>query len=129
MAWSIPRGNVKNSRRQMRSQNTLEKRLQYIEGLTGGGVSAFTVATITDSYTALATDGYIRATSGMGSGKTITLHATPDFQVIYLRNESANIITLDPAGSVTINGSASINFPNGTFVVVFDGTNYQTVAS
>ncbi len=66
-----------------------------------------------------------------GAGGTLTLPAPTtvgDNWFCYLRNSGSGAIVADPAGSVTIDGGATLSFqPGESAILVTDGANYFTV--
>lgn len=66
-----------------------------------------------------------------GAGGTLTLPSAPtvgDNWFMYLRNAGTGAITVDPSGTPTIDGSATLSFqPGDSAIIATDGVNFFTV--
>lgn len=66
-----------------------------------------------------------------GAGGTLTLPAPTavgDNWFLYLRNSGSGAIVADPAGTVLIDGGATLSFqPGESAIIVSDGANYYTI--
>ncbi len=66
-----------------------------------------------------------------GAGGTLTLPSAPtvgDNWFMYLRNAGSGAITVDPSGTPTIDGSATLSFqPGDSAIIATDGVNFFTV--
>lgn len=66
-----------------------------------------------------------------GAGGTLTLPSAPtvgDNWFMYLRNAGSGAITVDPSGTPTIDGSATLSFqPGDSAIIATDGANFFTV--
>lgn len=66
-----------------------------------------------------------------GAGGTLTLPSAPtvgDNWFMYLRNAGSGAITVDPSGTPTIDGSATLSFrPGDSAIIATDGINFFTV--
>ena len=96
------------------------------QAIAGAGGAAGTVAT-SANYTVIASDAgaTFRATSALTLTLTAaaTLGANFSFDVL---NASAGAVTLDPNGSETVNGAATLKvFPGERATVVCDGSNWS----
>jgi hypothetical protein len=97
---------------------------------------SFTTTSVTaTTYTATAND-YVLLCDPAGGAITLTLPtpgttACPAGRFYYIRSTgTTNAVTIDPAGSVTIDGAATISLASGAkhgAVVVNDGTNWFSV--
>ncbi len=99
----------------------------FTGGLSSAGLVLSIASTKTGNYSATTTDYTIPVDSTSGS-ITITLPTTvPAGQIFVVKKlVAANTVTLDPTGSVTIDGqpNLAITAQWGTATVQFDGTNY-----
>lgn len=66
-----------------------------------------------------------------GAGGTLTLPSAPtvgDNWFMYLRNAGSGVITVNPSGTPTIDGSATLSFqPGDSAIIATDGVNFFTV--
>jgi len=66
-----------------------------------------------------------------GAGGTLTLPApgtVGNNWFCYLKNSGSGAIVVDPSGSPTIDGSATLSFqPNSSAIIATDGSNYYTI--
>jgi hypothetical protein len=66
-----------------------------------------------------------------GAGGTLALPSAPavgDNWFMYLRNEGSGAVSVEPAGTPTINGSSTLSFqPGDSAVIATDGANFFTV--
>jgi hypothetical protein len=66
-----------------------------------------------------------------GAGGTLALPSAPtigDNWFMYLRNEGSGAVSVEPAGTPTINGSATLSFqPGDSAIIATDGANFFTV--
>jgi len=66
-----------------------------------------------------------------GAGGTLTLPSAPtigDNWFMYLRNEGSGAVSVEPAGTPTINGLSSLSFqPGDSAIIATDGINFFTV--
>jgi hypothetical protein len=66
-----------------------------------------------------------------GAGGTLALPSAPtigDNWFMYLRNEGSGAVSVEPAGTPTINGSATLSFqPGDSAIIATDGSNFFTV--
>lgn len=100
----------------------------------GGGASALTISNKNTTYTVVAGDlGAVINCNGSSMTVNLTSAATlgAGFYCWIWNSGSANvIITIDPAGAETIDGSSTKALYNGEGVqIVSDGTNWQTGAA
>lgn len=131
-----PRGQGRASRkhaaRTNRQQRRLAKDLQAMEAAPGA--TPFTLAEVTADYTMLQTDGYVELGAATAADRTITLHADPDFQVLYFKNSATDPsvdMRLNPDSTILIDGAAEYVLAPGAkgLVVVWNGTAYKVVAN
>ena len=66
-----------------------------------------------------------------GAGGTLTLPSAPTVGnnwFCYLRNQGSGSVSVDPAGSITINGAATLSFsPGDSAIIASDGAAYYTI--
>lgn len=88
------------------------------------------IVTFGASYTAGVNDR-ARMFNWTGAGGTFTLPSAPtigDNWFCYLRNSGSGAITVDPAGTPLIDGSATLAFqPGESAIIACDGANYFTI--
>lgn len=88
------------------------------------------VTSFSTSYTATTTD---RAKMFLWTGAAGTLTLTSavalgDNWFIYVRNGGSGTLTVDPAGSILINGSSTLAFqPGDSAIIASDGANFYTI--
>jgi hypothetical protein len=96
----------------------------------GGGGGAITINTQTSAYTVIASDlgKIINCTSGsftLSLTSAATLGAGFVFDVLNTSNTTTDVVTIDPAGSETIDNSSSIPLRRGDGLqIVSNGTNW-----
>jgi hypothetical protein len=103
--------------------------LQNILDAVDGAISQVTQAK-TASYTALPTDDWIRFTT---AGVTLNLPSaiTESGKLYVVSNEaSSGVVTIDPSGAQTIDGSTTIAINPGEFLIIkSDGANWKVITS
>lgn len=88
------------------------------------------VTSFSTSYTATTTD---RAkmflwTSAAGTLTLTSAVTLGDNWFIYVRNGGSGTLTVDPAGSILINGSSTLSFqPGDSAIIASDGANFYTI--
>ena len=91
---------------------------------------AYPVETFNANYTAGTTDRS-RTFVWTGGAGTLSLTSAATLQnnwFIQLRNEGTGSLTVDPSGSETINGIATLDFqPGDSALIVTDGTSFYTI--
>lgn len=117
------RGSYKHKARDMRQQRRLALDMDALQAAAASPYT-FTFAATADNYTMLETDLGIRSTGVGVSGKTWTLHGAPIFPLLCINHPYPVTITLDPAGSVQIDGAATKNISTGNYRFYFDGTEW-----
>lgn len=86
------------------------------------------VTLISATYTTLSSDYYIEGTGG--GAFTVNLIASPETGRTYIfKRSGAGVMTLDPAGSTTIDGSATTSVgPSGaSMTIIFSGTEWKII--
>jgi hypothetical protein len=104
--------------------------------MSGTDNLSYTVTSVTaTAYTATATDSVLLCDPA-GGAITVTLPTPgstsfPAGRMIYIRSTgTTNAVTIDPAGSVTIDGAATISLASAAkhgALITTDGTNYFTI--